>query len=155
MVALSRLKATFEAWKCNFRGLYWTFGAKYENTGLRLTKEWHVETAPPCEAHRAPSKEQDGCARYSTLLRKQHATAENARARTPSVSVSCACSPRIWSWRGKKTSFFGKVTVAWAEAYGQPCHSLVSPQVQRWPCGYSPSIQSRSLLDVPCHCSFT
>ena len=35
------------------------------------------------------------------------------------------------------------------------CHSLVSPQVQRWPCGYCPSIQSRSPFDVPCHCSVT
>ena len=79
-------------------------------------------------------------------LRKMHEWS-----RTTSVSVSCSCRPRIWSWSGKN-KFFREVTVAWAEACGQG-HSLVSPQVQRWPCGYSPSIQSRSLLDVPCHCS--
>ena len=57
MVALSRLKATFEAWKSNFRGLSLTFWPKYENLGSRFAKEWHVVTAPPCEAHRATSKD--------------------------------------------------------------------------------------------------
>ena len=55
----------------------------------RLAKEWHVVTAPPCEAHRA-SLDKDGCTRYSTV-QKQQGTAENARARTTPVSVSCAC----------------------------------------------------------------
>ena len=50
MVALLRLKATFEA-------LSWTFWPKYENMGSRLAKEWHVEAAPPCEEHRATSKD--------------------------------------------------------------------------------------------------
>ena len=97
MVALLRLKATFEAWKSNFRGLSWTFWPKYENMGSRLGKEWHVETAPPCEEHRATSKDV-----RATVHEKQHGTAENARARTTSVSVSCACRLRIWSWSGKK-----------------------------------------------------
>ena len=66
MVALLRLKATFEAWKSNFRGLSWTFSPKYENMGSRLAKEWHVETAPPCEEHRATSKD----VRASTCTRK-------------------------------------------------------------------------------------
>ena len=83
MVALSRLKATSEAWKSNFRGLSLTFWPKYENMGSRLAKEWRVVTAPPYEAHRSTSKD--------ARLQKQHGTAENARARTTSVSVSCAC----------------------------------------------------------------
>ena len=57
MVALSRLKATFEAWKSNFRGLSWAFWTKYEHMGSQLANEWHVVTAPRCEAHRATSKD--------------------------------------------------------------------------------------------------
>ena len=78
---------------------------------------------------------------------------ENPRARTTSVSVSCAC--RQSGPEAKRKHVFREVTVAWAQAYGQG-DSLVSlQQVQRWPCGYFPSMQSRSLLAVPCHCSFT
>ena len=151
MVALLRLKATFEAWKSNFRGLSWTFWPKYENMGSRLAKEWHVKTAPPCEEHRATSKDL-----RVTVHETQHGTAENARARTTLVSVSCACTLRIWSWRVlKRENYFFSGSDGGLSRGVWTGHSLVSPQVQRWPCGYSPSIQSRSLLDVPCHCSFT
>ena len=66
----------------------------------------------------------------------------------------------IWSWSGEN-KFFREVTVAWTEAYmdrvinGTWCPSLVSPQVQNGHCWHSLSIQSRSPLAVPYHCSFT
>ena len=71
-----------------------------------------------------------------------------------SIVKLCLKNPDLVLKR-EENKFFREVTVAWAQAYGQG-DSLVSlQQVQCWPCGYSPSIQSRSLLGVPCHCSFT
>ena len=65
----------------------------------------------------------------------------------------------IRSWSGETSFFFREVTVAWTEAYGQGCvHDAIHWFLHKfnyWPCWYSPSIQSCSPLDVPCHCSFT
>ena len=139
MVALSRLKATSEAWKTNFRGLSLTFWPKYENMGSRLAKEWHVVTAPPCEAHKGaliknlhqqPQKELSffvavGANFFSTPpwrtelepLPKMYALQYTP----PKATWDCGkCTSKdhlsqrvlrmlaIWSWSGKKTSFFGK-----------------------------------------------
>ena len=51
MVALSRLKATFEACFGLFRQ------SMHENIGLRLAKEWNAETVPSRKAHRVTSKD--------------------------------------------------------------------------------------------------
>ena len=117
-----------------------------------MAKGWHAETAPTGEAHRATSNDVLATVHSST---KQLRTAENAWARAASVSVPYAC------WQSgpqasEKASLFRKWrrrlvmqrnrdkcgVCAW-------CHSLVSPRVQRWPCGYCPSIQSRSHLMCP------
>ena len=149
MVALSRLKATFVAWKSNFWGLYWTFWPKFENMGSRLAKEWHVVTTPACEAHRATSKDA-----FATVQSKSKMGLRKMHERGPPQSA-CPVQAGNLVLKREENKFFREVTVVWAQAYGQG-DSLVSlQQVQRWLCGYSPSIQSRSLLGVPCHCSFT
>ena len=125
--------------------------------------EWHVETAPPCEAHRATSKDVRATVHSSKSnmwLRKMH-----ERGQTQSACLAAACK-QSGPEAGRKQVFsgsdggLGRAGVMVSDAI-HGCHSLrlVSPQIQRWPCGttlgYSPGIQSRSLLDVPCHCSFT
>ena len=106
MVALSRLEAIFEAWKSNFRGLSWTFGPKYENSGSRLAKEWHVEIAPPCEAHRATSKDVRATVHSSESnmgLRKMH-----ERGQTQSACLAAACrQSRSGLEAGRKQVFSG------------------------------------------------
>ena len=149
MVALPRLKATFEAWKSNFRGLSWTFWPKYENMGSWLAKEWHVVTAPPCEAHRATSKDVRAAVHSSISnmgLRKMHEQG-------PPQSACPAHAGNLVLKREEK-KFFGKWRLLGHRRMDcRQGDSLVSlQQVQRWPCGYSPSIQSRSLVGVPCHC---
>ena len=155
MVALSRLKVSRLEKATQVRGSSWTFWPKYENMGSRLAKEWHVP-GNRAAMWGAPGHFQR-CTRYSTPPPK--ATWDCGKCTSEDhLSQRVLRLQAIWSWSGKKTSFFREVTVAWAQAYGQG-DSLVSlQQVQRWPCGYSPperSNQSRSLLGVPCHCSFT
>ena len=64
----------------------------------------------------------------------------------------------IRSWSGENKFFSGSDggldTGIWT-GFSAWCQSLVSPQVQNWPCWCSPSIQSRSPLDVSYHCSLT
>ena len=146
--------------KSNFWGLYWTFSpTEHENIGSRLAKGWHAEVALPREAHRATSK--DVRANVSdTLRQKQHRTVENARLRSISLSQRALTHAGNPVLIGRKQVLLGELSdsgldrVIWT-GLSAWCHSLVSPQVQNWPCWYSPSIQSRSPLDVPCHCSFT
>ena len=154
MVALSRIKATFEAWKSNFRGLSWTFWPKYENMLHRVATREGVACGNRAAAAvwGAPSHFQDVCA---TVQSKSNMGLRKMHERGPPQSACPAHAGNLVLKR-EESKFFREVTVpAWAQAYGQG-DSLVSlQQVQRWPCGYSPSIQSRSLLGVPCHCSFT
>ena len=146
MVALSRLKATFEACLGVFCQNLKTWGRNSRRSGMCWV------TAPPCEAHRATSKDVRAAVHSSKNnmgLRKMHERG----------LPQSACPARAGNLvlKLEEIKFFWEVTVAWAQAYGEG-DSLVSPQqVQRWLCGhgYSPSIQSRSLLGVPCHCSFT
>ena len=141
MRALSRLKATFEACLGVFRQNMETLGRDSRRSDMRKPR------------HRVRHTQ---CARYSALdqsnigLRKMHEWG-------PPQVEGHACR-QSGSVAGRKQVFSGSDgglgrgvwtgLCAW-------CHSLASPQVQRWPCGYSPSIQSYSPLDVPCHCSFT
>ena len=148
MEALSRLKATFEA----FIGLFRQLNMNLGRDGVAC-----AETARPREAHRATSK--DVRANGSdTPRQKQHRTAENARSRSTSLSQR----PNAYRQSGpdgEKTIFFGKwwwrgQRHIWTGLYAW-CPSLVSLQVQNGHCWHSLSIQSRSPLAVPCHCSFT
>ena len=153
MVALSRLKATFEACFGLFRQ------SMHENIGFRLAKEWHAETAPPREAHRVTSKDVratlSGCTTWRSDCGK--CTSEDH------LSQHYACR-QSGPEAGRKQGFW-EVAVAWAKAYGQArgytctvrdaIHMFLHKFTERWPCGYSASIQIRSPPDVPCHCSFT
>ena len=118
--------------------------------GSRLAKEWHVVTAPPCEARRATSKD----VRATVQSKSNSGTAENARARTTPVSVSCACR-QSGPEAGRKQVFSGSdgglSTGVWTGRFTG--FSTTSSTLTLWI--YSPSIQSRSLLGVPFHCSFT
>ena len=153
MVALSRLKATFEACLGLFRQNMKTLGRESRRGGMQKPRR-RVRCIKPLPTM------------YSlqyTRRQKQLRTAENAWARAASVSVPYACR-QSGPEASEKASLFGKWRwLGHAEEYIYMdicgvcawCHSLVSPQVQRWPCGYRPSIQSRSPFDVPCHCSIT
>ena len=93
-----------------------------------------------------------------TPRQMQHRTAENARARSTSVNVPYACR-QSGPEAGRKQvlrGYDGGLGRGILTGLCARWHTLVSPQVQRWPCRYSPSIQSRTPLDnVPYHCSFT
>ena len=86
------------------------------------------------------------------------------------IQNALACGPRVLFLPTKQSArpIYSHDNATWKSSIGSAsalpiiwtglcawCPSLVSPQVQNWPCWYSPSIQSRSPLDVPCHCSFT
>ena len=154
MVALSRLTATFEACLGLFRQNMKTLGCESRRGGMQKPRRRVRRTQP------LPTM-------YSlqyTRRQKQLRTAENAWARAASVSVPYACR-QSGPEASEKASLFGNdgdlvmrmqrnMDICGVCAW---CHSLVSSQVQRWPCGYCPSIQGRrgSPFDVPCHCSFT
>ena len=145
----------------NFRGLSWTFSPKYEDIGSRITKGWHAETAPAGEVHQATSNDV-----LATVHSSTKATSDCGECMGEGrLSQRALRMQAIWSWSLGESKSFREVTMAWScrgiyiymDICGVCawCHSLVSPQVQRWPCGYRPSIQSRSPFDVPCHCSIT
>ena len=105
MVALSRLKATFEACFGLFRQ------SMHENIGLRLGKEWHAESAPPREAHRVTSKDVRATL-YCTTWRSDCGKC------TSEDHLSQYACRQSGPEAGRKQVFW-EVTVAWAKAYGQ------------------------------------
>ena len=116
--------------KSNFRGLSWNFSPKYEN----IPKMYVLQHTP---------------------RQKRHRTAENARA-TKHLSQRANACRQSGPEAGRNKRFFfgggggggGSVTAAglgrgiWTAGLCAWCHTLVSSQLQRWPCRYSPSIQS-------------
>ena len=93
--------------------------------GSRLAKEWHVVTAPPCEAHRATSKDV-----RATVQSKSNVGLPKMHERGPPQSACPAHAGNLVLKR-EENKFFREVTVACAQAYGQG-DSLVSlQQVQR------------------------
>ena len=84
---------------------------KYDSQNMHNDPQrgWHdAETAPLREAHRATSK--DVCATLYTPVQKQHRSAENARARTTSVSMSYACRQSSVVLKQGENKFFREVT---------------------------------------------
>ena len=83
--------------------------------------EWHVETAPPCEAHRATSKDVRATVHSSKSnmgLRKMH-----ERGQTQSACLAAACR-QSGPEAGRKQLFFGKwrwLGQSWG--CGEWCHS--------------------------------
>ena len=143
------LKTTCEAWKSNFRGLSWTFWPKCKNMGSWFAKEWHLE--PRRRVRRTEPLPKMNALQY-TPPKATSRDCGNCE-QGPPQSACPAHAGNLAGPEAEGNKFFREVTVAWAQAYGQG-HSLVSlQQVQHWPCGRSPSIQSRSPLGVPCHCS--
>ena len=145
MVALSRLKATFEA--CP--GLF------FAKTSARVSRRSGMTKS------RSRVRRTESLPKMSALQHEDR-TAENARARITSVRVPYACRQSGLE-AGRKQVFSGS-DGTWAKAYGQARgYMWVMPftgfsttsTLHVDSCGYSASIRSRSLLDVPCHCSFT
>ena len=144
MVALSRLKATFEA--CP--GL---FSPKH-----RLASREGVARRNRAAAWGALTHFQR-CQRYSMkiVLLKMH------ERRSPQSACPMHAGNLVLK-RGEN-KFFREVTVAWAKAYGQTRgYMWASDAIHRFlhnfnvdSCGYSASIRSCSPFNVPCHCSFT
>ena len=150
MVALSRLKATFEA----------CLGLFCQNMKTLVANREGVACRNRADGWGAPSDFQR-CTRYSTLVHKSNFGLGRMHGRGLPQSVCLTHAGNLVLKPRREQVFSGSDgglvmqrimdicdVCAW-------CHSLVSPQVKRWPCGYCPSIQSRSSFDVPCHCSFT
>ena len=76
------------------------------------------------------------CVPQYTLRQKQQRTAENAQARTLQSACPTRAGNLVLEPGGKQV--FREVTVGWAkhmDKFYEWCLLLVSPQVQRWPCG--------------------
>ena len=137
MEALSRLKATFAIETCI--GLF-----RQLNIKTLGRDSWRgVMRKLRCRVRREPLPKMYALT-WVTFLDKRIIGLRNMHdwgAPRPDELASNAC--RQSGPDRDKTRFFSgsEVTVAWTEAYGQCawCHSLVSPQVQNWPCWYSPS----------------
>ena len=150
MVALSRLKATFEACLELFRQnmKHWP--------GSRLAKKWHAETVPP----RVKGTDSRGqrCTRYCTLLDKSNIGLRKMHERGRSPQSACPTHEGNLVLKQGENKFFEKwrwLGQRQMDKLCEWCHSLVSPHKFNVDLIDSPSIQSRSPLDVPCHCSFT
>ena len=108
-------------------------------------------TAPPCEAHRAPSKDVRATVHSS---KSSMGPCGKSTRRTTSVSVSCACrqsGPEAKRKQAFSGSDGGLRSGVWTGRFTglSTTSSTLTLYI------YSPSMQSRSLLAVPCHCSFT
>ena len=107
MVALSRLKATFEACKNNFRGLSWTFCPKYENHGVATCDG--VACGNRAAVWGAPSHFQTSDVHATVQSSKSNmGLRKNARARTH-FSEACPAHAGNLVLKREETSFFGKL----------------------------------------------